>query len=594
MDMKKYFAIPLMALLIFSACEDMIDPVEENIKNESQLYTDARYAQGLLFTGYRTIPAYYNNSEYATDDAVTNELSNAYLKIAVGGWTSNYNPTSYWNNGFNAIQHINLFMDIVDSVNWTIDENPRKLFAMRMKGEAYGIRAMHMFYLLQAHSGFDRNGQLMGFPILDKFLDPKTADFNKSRNTFDECVKRIYQDLDSAEKYLPIEYLDITNAALIPDIYKPYASTTAEYNRVMGIAARQLFNGLIAKAFRAKTALLAASPAYQHTSNSATWEQAATVAGEIITYKKGLTGLPASGLTYYANTAEIDAIKEGSNPPEILWRSDKMTNIDNQLAQQTQNFPPSLFGNGRMNPTQGLVDAFPMTNGYPINHESSGYDPALPYTNRDSRFGHYIIFNGATAGINNTVINTFTGVKDGINKISTSTRTGYYMKKRMRQDVNIDPAFRSGKDNYIPRIRFTELYLIYAEAANEAWGPKGTGTSSTLSAYDVIKHIRTRAKIGTTNNHAYLEECALDKDKMRELIRNERRLELCFESFRFWDLRRWKLNLNETAYGLNLIEGEYVPFDVEIRAYEPYMYYGPIPYSEPIKFNKLIQNEGWN
>lgn len=29
-------------------------------------------------------------------------------------------------------------------------------------------------------------------------------------------------------------------------------------------------------------------------------------------------------------------------------------------------------------------------------------------------------------------------------------------------------------------------------------------------------------------------------DEMEELIRNERRLELCFEGFRFWDLRRWR------------------------------------------------------
>jgi hypothetical protein len=72
---------------------------------------------------------------------------------------------------------------------------------------------------------------------------------------------------------------------------------------------------------------------------------------------------------------------------------------------------------------------------------------------------------------------------------------------------------------------------------------------------------------------------------MRELIRNERRLELCFESFRFWDLRRWNANLNETARG---IEG-----DVEVRDYKDYMTYGPVPYSETMKFGNLKQNDGW-
>jgi hypothetical protein len=143
----------------------------------------------------------------------------------------------------------------------------------------------------------------------------------------------------------------------------------------------------------------------------------------------------------------------------------------------------------------------------------------------------------------------------------------------------------------VPRIRYTEIYLAYAEAANEAWGPTGTGTH-TYSAYDIIKRIRTRAGVGTGNGDPYLEECKADKDKMRQLIRNERRIELCFESFRFWDLRRWKLNLNETVKGADASTG-YSLFDVEPRVFEEYMFYGPIPFSEVLKFNNLKQNKGW-
>ncbi len=66
-------------------------------------------------------------------------------------------------------------------------------------------------------------------------------------------------------------------------------------------------------------------------------------------------------------------------------------------------------------------------------------------------------------------------------------------------------------------------------------GDRKNANGRDYSAYDVIKAIRKRAGIGGTND-AYLEACAASKDKMRELIRNERRLELCFEGFRFWDL----------------------------------------------------------
>ena len=150
----------------------------------------------------------------------------------------------------------------------------------------------------------------------------------------------------------------------------------------------------------------------------------------------------------------------------------------------------------------------------------------------------------------------------------------------------------TNKNHITPRIRFTEMYLDFAEAANEAWGPTGVGTRP-YSAYDVIKKIRNRAGIGTTNGDAYLEECKADKNKMRDLIRNERRLELCFESFRFWDIRRWKANLTATARGLDVNPGVITPIEVENRTYADYQYYGPIPFSEILKFNNLKQNQGW-
>lgn len=165
------------------------------------------------------------------------------------------------------------------------------------------------------------------------------------------------------------------------------------------------------------------------------------------------------------------------------------------------------------------------------------------------------------------------------------------MKKRLRMDVNCDPAATSKQPHYNPRVRFTEMFLTYAEAANEAWGPKEKNGRN-YSAYDVIKAIRKRAGVGGTND-PYLEECAASQEKMRELIRNERRLELCFEGFRFWDVRRWKLDLNEPIYGMEWNGNSYQRITVEERSYEDYMYYCPIPNSEVLKYSNLVQNKGW-
>ena len=83
---------------------------------------------------------------------------------------------------------------------------------------------------------------------------------------------------------------------------------------------------------------------------------------------------------------------------------------------------------------------------------------------------------------------------------------------------------------------------------------------------------------------------------MRDLIRNERRLELCFEGNRFWDLRRWKADLTVAAKGVNINKAGTVfsVVDVEQRAYDnSYMIYGPLPANEILKYNALVQNTGW-
>jgi hypothetical protein len=146
--------------------------------------------------------------------------------------------------------------------------------------------------------------------------------------------------------------------------------------------------------------------------------------------------------------------------------------------------------------------------------------------------------------------------------------------------------------HYTPRIRYTEIFLAYAEAANQAYGPQDKGGNG-YSAYDVVKKLRHRAGIGRDNGDAYLESIKNDQAKMAELIRNERRIELCFEGFRFWDLRRWKSNLTETAKGMNISGTRYTPMEVDKRSFSEYMYYGPIPYSEVLKYDELKQNQGW-
>lgn len=592
--MKRNILLILTIFLVFSSCDDLFSPANENLIDLSYLPEDPNLARGFLIRAYSMMPGYYDNNDYATDDAVTNQKSHNFLKVATGSWTASSNPLNRWTDSFNAILHLNIFIENIDVVKpFVKNEQVEQLMRMRMIGEAHAMRALHTYLLLRAHAGFAEDGRLLGVPRITEFLEAD-ADFNLPRATFEECIQQIYSDLDEADKRLPMVYNNVSSAGEIPERFQSITTDPDLYNRAMGKDARQLADGLIAKAIRSRVTLLAASPAFQDASNTTTWANAADAAAMVLNHVGGENGIASNGHTFYANADEIDKLAEGANPAEIIWRGNLSTN---NSTQEEQNFPPSLFGKGYMNPTQNLVDAFPMANGYPINYadnSKSSYDASNPYANRDPRLSHYIIYNGSKAGVSDQVIYTGTasGTDDGINIKETSTRTGYYMKKRLRMDVSRNPASVMGKTHYDPRIRYTEIFLNYAEAANEAWNPTGKGNHA-YSAYDVIKAIRKRAGLGVNNDDPYLEECKTDKDKMRQLIRNERRLELCFESFRFWDIRRWKENLNETARGMNVNNDVYSPLNVEERSYQDYMHYGPVPHSEILKYNNLVQNKGW-
>lgn len=602
----KNIILYLMGLLTVCSCQDMFEPADENNRQEDAMYEESKYAAGLLMYGYSRLP-YITTTEtdIATDDAVTNMTNSAYLNMATGTWASDNDPMSEWNSCKDGIQYVNKFLTIVDKVKWAPSAvSKQQMFIDRQKGEAYGLRALLYYYLLQAHGGYADDDVLYGVPLLTAPEDG-SSDFNQPRAPFADCVKRCFADCDSAMKYLPMDYVDLEQNE-IPEKYQALGAERSGYNLVFGARSKGLMSGKIAEAIKAQVALLAASPAFRDQSG-VTSAEAATLCGNALKRIGGISGLDATGNTWYKNKNKLEP--SASEMPEILWRPDR----SKDASQEKENFPPTLFGSGRVNPSQNLVDAFPMRNGMPITDPNSGYDPKNPYANRDPRLDDNIIYNGATFCKKVIITGTYPDDEnnslDNINYVGTSTRTGYYMRKFLREDVFAQTTSLSDQYHIYPRIRYTEIFLAYAEAANDAWGPKADPTGVGFTAYDVIKAIRGRAGLGTDEfgrplpeGDAYLEECAGNQAKMTDLIRNERRIELCFENKRFWDIRRWKMPLNETVRGMQIdredVNGEFIYtysiIDVEDRKYDSsYQCYGPIPKGEVLKWSRLQQNKGW-
>lgn len=609
----KNIILYLFCLLAFCSCEDMFEPAEENRRQLEDLTEESKYAHGLLMYGYDRLPyktdmAQASNwTDVATDDAVTNVTSNSYLNMATGSWAADNNPMSQWDNCKDGIQYINLFLTIVDNVKWAPSAvSKQQMYVDRLKGEAYGLRALLYYYLLMAHGGYGDDGILYGVPLLT-LPEDGSSDFNQPRATFAACVQQCFEDCDNAMALLPLDYVNIDEISEIPEKYVELGAQLSAYNSVFGSLSNGLMSGKIAEAVKAQVALLAASPAFREQSG-VTSAEAAKLCANVLKRIGGMEGFDPTGNIWYKNTKKLEP--SASEMPELLWREQRR----NESTLEGELYPPTLYGNGRINPSQNLVDAFPMRSGRPITDPNSGYDPQNPYANRDPRLADNILYNGTVfksgkpAIITGTYPNEKNETDDNLTAKEKSTRTGYYLKKLLRNDVSPASSGSEIKQQHIyPRIRYTELFLAYAEAANDAWGPKSDPTGIGFTAYDVIKAIRERAGLGTNEiglplpeGDVYLEECAADQAKMTELIRNERRIELCFENKRFWDMRRWLLPLNESIRGMQIDRDDntnklsYKVFEVENRSYDnSYQCYGPIPKSELLKFGNLKQNKGW-
>lgn len=100
--------------------------------------------------------------------------------------------------------------------------------------------------------------------------------------------------------------------------------------------------------------------------------------------------------------------------------------------------------------------------------------------------------------------------------------TGYGIRKW--SPISWD-LVNSNHDPHIPLMRYAEVLLNYAEAKNEVSGPD-------QSVYEAINLVRKRAKLDALSG--------LGKEEMRNAIRHERRIELCYEGQRWMDLKRWK------------------------------------------------------
>lgn len=525
--MKKILYIPVLLLMLLGAgCQkDPLDIMPDGRLTLEEIFGDEMMASEYVNTMYDNINPYGTAYDYFTllagfsDEAHDNdfpqdmyrapsrwyngELRPNWNPLDIQFSTGSSNPESngnYYRKNWAGIRQANVFLANISQTPFANPQTKARLIA-----EVKVLRAFFYLELVKMYGGM---------PVVDKPFSGEFQFETLPRQSFQECVDFIKQNCDEAilEQHLPLRI-----------------TTDPERGR---------FTKAVAHAIRSQALLFAASPLWNDTADNGRWEVAAEAT------KSSLDALLAGNYAlhndyegYFISRTDISA-----NPADketILEIKPYRSHEFSHLMFRMHAIPTLGGDKAGASPSQELVDSYDMANGepaitgyydddhlFPIINVASGYDEANPYVGRDPRFYATVWYNNAYYGeINGQdyYIQSFLGGADGISNIMQRTGNGYYLRK-FRDPAQLDPNTGTAR---FKKYRLGELYLNYAEAANEAYGPID-------DVHAAVNTIRQRAGMPALPS-------GLSKEEMRERIRRERRVELAFEEHRFWDVRRWKI-----------------------------------------------------
>ena len=592
--MKQHLISFILGGALLCGCAGFLEPLPNGSYNENNYADYPAMIRGYVEKAYDLRPGGYISSEYLGGDGLAdnvtfrNRTENLYRFATGSAQMNGYNFSSLYTRDYSAIYYCNLFLkdDLGLNTRYLINEEANAKLQRCLQGDAYALRAYYLYELLKFFGGRSVDGDMLGVPIFTEPVDPAEADLSTvKRATYDECMRQILADCDKALEYLPLGNRDfLRDPEMVP---------------VLGAVRYRRMDGASVKALKALALLTWASPAFNPYDDVSRWDAAAKAAKEAIDYKLNVEGTVPAGFNPVKSFLWNDP-----NSPEAYC----ISQISQNSTYESNFYPQGFGGSANYVPTQELVDAFPMANGYPIDDPESGYDPQHPYANRDPRFYADIFYNGAQV-VRNTnasdimyTFDTTEGGKDAPGLVNTSP-TGYYIKKYVFLGWNHTDNPVQTAQSCIFFFRWTHMLLAFAEAANQVVGPLDSGTYG-MSAKEAIAYIRNRylengSKGVGADGDPYLDRTAVEgMDAFDKLVKQEWRVETCFEGFRFHNVRRWARSVDEINVPIhrikitrNGVSEQYETVEIESRKY-PSLWM-PIPYGEIRKAPLMAQNEGW-
>lgn len=570
----------------------------------SQIYTDVGYdvKPNRYKTEYMGWVTQHGGLQTACDEAAYKVVTDVTNDVMFA--TGTINPVNtkeddVWKIAYVNIRRANVFMKYVDGSPLT--ESIKRQY----KAEARFLRAWYYAMLLRHYGGVP----LIGDNIYEIDNEMKT-----SRDTYADCVEYIVSECKQAARDLPNKFRGINTGRATA------GACNGLISRVRLYEASKLFNGSnfgISAGFPKE---LIGHPEY----NKERWKTAVDAALDVIRmntfaiYSNHICndntdrkGSPEPGWGFYAIFHNNDFYKvpdagNGVTYPdgtycEMLFEYRPVASSNEREALFGA---PSCGGNGNGGYVyHDLVEQFPMKDGKSINDPSSkySYNPLKPHEGRDPRFANTVVWNGSkltSGGDLNHIVYTHVGAGSTSDAFGTGTPTGYYIRKFGHRQLAGNHWLATSQA--FDLIRYAEILLNYAEAANEYYGPDHEDIldGHVVSPYEVLKTLRERAGIEPGDDGMYGLKKNMSYEEMQEAIRLERRIELAFEGHRFFDVRRWMIaetTQNQQMYGYKITrstngveKGEKVP--VRKHTFREAMYFFPIPYKETVKSEDLLQN----
>lgn len=623
------------------SCNKYLDVVPDNIPTIENAFSDRYNAMKFLATCYWGIPksAGWNenpamlgamelifNRDHRTEGGMQYALGENSAVLAI---------TNYWSSGGTMVRSLyagmrdcNTFLENIDGV-----QDVNRYEKERMKAEVKLIKAYLNFYLIQYYGPIT--------PLRkNTSLTESTSGIRVYRETIDECFGYVLELIDEviASDALPLNIEG--KSTELGRFSRPVAYFLRA--KVLTYWASPLFNG---NSDYSGFVNHEGAPFFNQQYVAARWDSAASACKKAIEVCnaaghrlytpsdfRAVNSKPTSDTTLLINTLRSSVTQRWN--PEIIWaNSSYPANWNYQITAIARMEPgtstPSGY-TGTLSVPLSTVEQFYSRNGVPINEDVS-YPYATRYNIREGDEAHnlFIAKGEKTAALNfdremrfystlgfdrgrwygNTYLvsteqespfpkNRF-GEYSSVFNPGEYNATGYWPKKLVSMNTTWrDPNSVSEESYPYPEMRFADLLLLCAEALNE------TKAAPDAEVYRYIDSVRARAGLkGVTDSWSqYSNQPAkpLSKQGMRQIIQQERKIELAAEGVYLWDSNRWKTAMKERnrpiqGWNVNGREPEeyYSVTTVYFQRFTYRDYFAPIPQSELIKNPLLIQNPGW-